>query len=60
MRDRWLLGFLPACRSGNDEPNVGHGAVAGKDHQRIFQAMKRSNGGEGVLELPRTKVGWPK
>ena len=36
---------------------VGYGAVVGKVHRRIFSAVKRSNGGGGVLELPRMKVG---
>ena len=63
VRD-WLSSrFLLACRSGYDEPMVGslagYGAVTGKVHQRIFPAVKRFDGSKGVLELPRTKVGWP-
>ena len=57
----WLsLGFLPACRSGDDEPNGGvvgrNRVVAGKGHQRVFPALKRSDDYERVLELPETKV----
>ena len=34
-----------------------YGAVAGKVHQRICSAVKRSDSGGGILELPGTKVG---
>ena len=52
--------FLPTCKSGDDEPNgevaSRNGPVAEKVHWRVFPSLKRSDGGEGVLELPRTKV----
>ena len=38
---------------------VEYGAVTEKVHRIIFPAMKRYDGGGGVLELPETKVGWP-
>ena len=37
---------------------AGYGAVVEKVHRSIFPAMKRSDGGGGVLELLGTKVGW--
>ena len=36
-----------------------YGVVVGKDHRRIFQAMKRSDDDGGDLELPERKLGWP-
>ena len=36
---------------------IGYGAIVGKVHRRIFPAMKRSDDGIGILELPRMKVG---
>ena len=57
----WLSSrLLPACRSGDNEPNGGvadrNGAFAIKVHRRVFLALQRSDGDGGVLELPRTKV----
>ena len=34
-----------------------HGVVVEKVHRRIFLALKRCDSGEGVLELPGTKMG---
>ena len=60
VRDWLLLGLLPACRLGDDEPNGGvtdrNGAVVGKVHQRVFPALQKFDGDEGALELPGTKV----
>ena len=60
VRDWLSPGFLPTCKSGDNEPNgraIGrNGAVARKVHRRVFPTLKRSNGGGGVLELHRTKV----
>ena len=62
-RDWLSLGFLPACRSGHDEPN---GGVAGqiwsscrKSSLENFFGNEEFDSGGGVLELPGTKVGWP-
>ena len=36
---------------------IEYGAIVKKVHRRIFLAMKRSDDGIGILELPRMKVG---